>query len=118
MADFSTVRELEKRSFRVFEYGGGALLGGLLLTFLGVPMLGVPLLTLSALAIIAAIVWVTMLGKESSRTMFCPHCSSKNDVFLSRRDFNCDICGRPIVVSESGEALMAEAIDTEARYDR
>ena len=118
MVEFSTVRELEKRSFHVFEYGAGAFLGGLLLTLLGVPMIGVPLLTLAALAIIAAIVWVTMIGKESSRPLFCPHCSSKNDVFLSRRDFNCDICGRAVVVSENGEALMAEAIDTEARYDR
>jgi len=117
MAEFSTVRELEKRSFSVFQYGGGAFLAGLVLTFV-LPQIGVPVMALAALAIIGGIVWVTMIGKESHRPLFCPYCSSKNDVFLSRRDFDCDICGRPIVVSESGEPLMANAIDTEARYDR
>ncbi len=116
--EFSTVRELEKKSYRVFAYGGGALLAGVVLTFIGLVIVGVPLLVLSALALLGGIAWVSMLGKEESRAMFCPYCSSKNDVYASRKNFDCDICSRPVVVSESGEPMVAEAIDTEARYDR
>lgn len=117
MKEFATVRELEKKSVRLFEYVGGALLGGFVLMFIA-PVIGIPLMIISALGIVAGIVWISMLGKESSRAMFCPYCSSKNDVFQSRRNFDCDICGRPVIVSESGEPLMAQNIDTEARYDR
>ena len=116
--EFSTVRELEKKSFRVFAYGGGALLVGVVLTVTGLMIVGVPVLILSALTVLGGIAWVSMLAREESRAMFCPYCSSKNDVYASRKNFDCDICSRPVVVSESGEPVMAEAIDTEARYDR
>lgn len=116
--EFDTVRDLEKKSFRVFAYSGGALLAGFVLMVMALPIVGIPLMALSAVAILLAIGWVYMLGKEQSRPLFCPYCSSKNDVYISRRQFVCDICGRPVVVSDSGEALVAEAIDTEARYDR
>ncbi len=116
--EFSTVRELEKKSFRVFAYSGGGLFVGVALTVIGLIVIGVPVLVLSALAVLGGIAWVSMLAKEESRAMFCPYCSSKNDVYVSRKTFDCDICSRPVVVSESGEPVMAEAIDTEARYDR
>ena len=116
--EFSTVRELEKKSFRVFAYGGGALLAGVVLTVTGLMIIGVPVLILSAVTVLGGIAWVSMLAKEESRAMFCPYCSSRNDVYISRKNFDCDICGRPVIVSESGEPVMAEAIDTEARYDR
>ncbi|OFX14581.1 MAG: hypothetical protein A2Z18_11345 [Armatimonadetes bacterium RBG_16_58_9] len=116
--EFATVRELEKKSFRVFAYGGGALLLGLVFTVTGLVIIGVPVLVVSALVLLGGIAWVSMLAKEDSKPMFCPYCSSKNDVYLSRKSFDCDICSRPVVVSETGEPLMAEAIDTEARYDR
>ena len=116
--EFSTVRELEKKSFRVFAYGGAGLIAGLVLTLTGLMFIGVPILVLSALVLLGGMGWVSMLGKEESRAMFCPYCSSKNDVYLSRKSFDCDICGRPVIVSESGEPVVAEAIDIEARYDR
>ena len=40
--------------------------------------------------------------------MFCPYCASKNDVYLSRRSFDCDICRRPVLVTEFGEPVVAD----------
>ena len=116
--EFATVRQLEKKSFRVFAYGGGALVVGLVLTLTGLAVIGAPLLVLSSVILLAGIAWVSMLAREASRALFCPYCSSSNDVYCSRRSFDCDICGRPVTVSEDGEPLVAEAIDIEARYDR
>lgn len=108
--EFSTVRELEKKSFKVFAYGGGGFLAGIVLSVLALPFIGIPLIVLSAVAILGAIVWVSMLGKEPSRPVFCPYCSTRNDVYESRKQFDCDICGRPIIISESGEALRADEL--------
>ena len=116
--EFATVRQLEKKSFCVFGYGGGALLVGLVLMFTGLPFIGLPLMLISAAVLLLGIAWVSVLGRESHRSLFCPYCSSRNDVYHSRRSFNCDICDRPVIVSEDGEPQMSEAIDTEARYDR
>ena len=116
--EFATVRQLEKKSFCIFAYGGGAFLVGLVLMFTGLPFIGVPLMVLAAAVLLAGIAWVSVLGREPSRSLFCPYCSSRNDVYSSRRSFDCDICDRPVIISEDGEPLMAEGIDTEARYDR
>ncbi len=114
--EFSTVRELEKKTYRVFGYGGAAFVAGLVLTIAGVALLGAPIMLISAVFVIGAIIWVSVLGKEPARTLFCPYCASQNDVYQSRRSFNCDICNRPILVSETGEAVAADPIDVEARY--
>lgn len=116
--EFATVRELEKKSFRVFGYSGGALAVGLALTLVGMAIIGIPVMVLGAVVMLGAMAWVSILAKEPSRPVFCPYCTSKNDLYLSRRAFDCDICCRPIVMSETGEPMMAEEIDTEARYDR
>ena len=108
--EFSTVRELEKKSSKAFIYGGGGFLAGVLMVFIFLPI-GILLMALSATVVLAAICYVSMLGKETSRPLFCPYCSSKNDVYASSREFDCDICSRPIVVDENGEAAMAQQID-------
>jgi hypothetical protein len=115
--EFATVRELEKKSSQIFIYGGGAFLAGIVLIF-AVPPLGILLTTLSAAAVLAGIFYVMMLGREGSRAMFCPHCASKNDVYVSRKEFDCDMCRRPIKVGENGEPIMAQPIDLTARHNQ
>ncbi len=110
MASFSTVRELEKKTSKAFMYGGGGLFAGLVLVFVVMP-LGIVLMALSAIVLLGAICYVSMMGKEKSRPLFCPYCSSKNDVFQSVREFDCDICKRPVKIDEFGQPLMAQEID-------
>lgn len=112
--EFSTVRELEKKTFRIFRYGGIALVAGLLLSLV-VPIVGWAVMGLAIIGVVAAMAYVSMLGKEPSRSVFCPYCACENEVYKSRRSFNCDICRRPIAVSETGEVLVTEA-DSTARY--
>lgn len=114
--EFSTVRELEKKSSQIFIYGGGAFLLGVVLIFIAGP-LGIFVTAASALVVLGGIVYVSMLGKEKSRPLFCPYCSTRNDVYVSRRELDCDICRRPIIVNENGEAVMAQEIDLTARHN-
>ena len=115
--EFATVRELEKKSSQVFIYGGGAFLVGIVLIFVAAPI-GVIITALSAIGVLGAIVYVSVLGKERSKPLFCPYCASKNDVYVSRRQLNCDICCRPILVGENGEVVMAQPIDLTARHNQ
>lgn len=115
--EFSTVRELEKKSAQVFMYGGGAFFVGVVLIFI-VPPIGVILSILSALAVLAAMIGVSIIGKERTKQVFCPYCSSTNDVYLSRSEFDCDICRRPIQFDGNGEAVMAQPIDVAALHDK
>lgn len=115
--EFATVRELEKKTSQIFIYGGGGFLLGIVLIFLAGPI-GIILTALSAIAVLGGIIYVSMLGKEKSRPLFCPYCSSKNDVYVSRRELDCDICSRPIVVDENGEAVMAQEIDLTPRHNQ
>ena len=108
---FDTVRDLEKKTFRVFAYGGAALAVGFVFLLFGMLMIGIPLVLISGSLIIAAIAWVSILGKERTRSIFCPHCSSTNDVYASRRGFSCGICGRDVTVNELGEP--AAVLDSE-----
>ncbi len=114
--EFSTVRELEKKTFRIFGYGGSVFAIGLVLTVLGLAIIGAPMMVISAAVMTAAMIYISMLGKEPARQLFCPYCASQNEVYQSRRAFNCDICKRPVIVTETGEPVMAEPIDTTARY--
>ena len=115
--EFATVRELEKKTFRIFGYGGSVFGAGLILTLVGVAIVGAPVMIVSGSVVIGAMVYVSMLGKEPSRPLFCPYCASQNDVYVSRRSFDCDICRRPILVSDDGEPMAAEPVDTVARYN-
>lgn len=115
--EFNTVRELERKSAQVFMYGGGAFLVGLVLIFF-IPPIGIFLAILSALAVLAAIVGVSILGKEKTRQIFCPYCSSKNDVYVSRTNLDCDICRRPVLIDQNGEAVMAQALDLTPQHNK
>lgn|GEM_PF-1076614 len=115
--EFSTVRELEKKSAQVFSYGGGAFFVGLVLIFIA-PPIGVFLVAISAPTVLAAMIGVSILGKERTRQVFCPYCSSKNEVYVSRTKLNCDICRRPILIDQNGEAVMAQPIDLTPQHNR
>jgi hypothetical protein len=115
--EFATVRELEKKSSQIFMYGGGAFSLGIVLIF-AIPPIGIFLTILSAAAVLAGIIYVMMLGRERSRALFCPYCASKNDVYVSRRELNCDMCNRPIKVGENGEPVMAQPIDLTPRHNQ
>lgn len=110
MASFSTVRELEKKTSKAFIYGGGGISVGLVLVFVVMPI-GIILMGLSAIALLGAMFYVSIMGKEKSRPLFCPYCSSKNDVYQSVREFNCDICKRPVKIDDLGQPVMAQEID-------
>ena len=114
--EFATVRELEKKTFRVFGYGGSTLGIGVLLSFVGLAIIGVPLMVVAAVGLMIAIGWVSVLGKEATARLACPYCASANEVYQSRRAFSCDICGRPVTVTENGEPIAAEPIDAVARF--
>ena len=114
--EFATVRELEKKTFRVFGYGGSAFGIGVLLSLIGLGIIGVPVMVLSGMALMIAIAWVSMLGKEGTSRLACPYCATPNEVYQSRRAFSCDICGRPVTVTENGEPIAAEPIDATARF--
>ncbi len=115
--EFATVRELEKKTSQIFIYGGGGLVAGIALIFI-FPPVGIFVTVLSAIAMLGGMIYVGMLGKEPSRPLFCPYCSTKNDVYMSRRQFACDICHRPVLVTENGEAVMAEEIDLTPRHNQ
>ena len=115
--EFATVRELEKKSSQIFMYGGSAFFIGIVLIF-AFPPVGIILTILSAAMVLGGIIYVMMLGRERSRALFCPYCASKNDVYVSRRELNCDMCRRPIKVGENGEPVMAQPIDLTPRHNQ
>lgn len=115
--EFSTVRELEKKSAQIFMYGGGAFFVGIVLIFVA-PPIGILLTILAALAVLAAMIGVSILGKEGTRKIFCPYCSSTNEVYMSRSGLDCDICSRPILIDANGEAVMAQPIDLTAQHNK
>jgi hypothetical protein len=115
--EFATVRELERKIAHIFKYGGIGFGVGVILIF-AFPPIGIPVTALFALAILGGIIYVSMLGKERSRPLFCPYCASKNDVYVSRREFNCDMCHRPVKIDENGQPVMAQPIDLTARHNQ
>ncbi len=115
--EFATVRELERKIAHIFKYGGIAFGVGVVLIF-AFPPIGIPLTALSALAVMCGIIYVSMIGKEKTRPLFCPYCASKNDVYASRREFACDLCHRPVKINENGEPVMAQPIDLTARHNQ
>jgi len=114
--DFDTVRDLERKGSRVFKMALVAGVIGLVLTITMQPalmVLGIPLLVVGAAVFFFAMIWMLRLQREATRHLFCPYCASKNDVFVSRKEFSCDICGRRIGVSPAAEPVPLEPIEEE-----
>jgi hypothetical protein len=112
--EFDTIRDLEHKGFRVFWIAGGTLAAGILLTLTAIGIfLGVPLIIVGALLFLGAMLWMSAHSKEPTRRIFCPYCSTFNEVFLSRTEFACDVCKRRIGFDEDSEpvALDFESID-------
>jgi len=112
--DYDTVRDLERKGFRVFGAALAAGVVGLVLTITMLPplmVLGIPLLILGASVFFFGMIWMSRLQKEPTRPLFCPYCASKNDVFMSRKEFSCDICGRRVGVSPAGQPVPIEPIE-------
>ena len=107
--DYSTVRELEHKCFRVFYFVGGMVaVGFVMILTSALGFIGIPLAGLGVLLFFATLIWMLKLQREPTRIAFCPYCSSKNEVFMSRRDFFCDVCQRRIGVLPSGEVIPLE----------
>lgn len=115
--DFATVRQLERRVAHIFKYGGMGFGVGVVLIF-AFPPIGIPMTALAALVVLGGIAYASMLGREKSRPLFCPYCASQNDVYVSRREFACDMCRRPVKINENGEPVMADPIDLTARHNQ
>jgi fatty acid desaturase len=107
--DYDTVRDLERKGFRAFWITGGILALGLVLTLTAIGMvIGIPLMLIGALGFLGAIVWLSVHSKEPTRRVYCPYCTTSNEVFRSRVEFACDICNRRIRIDANGEPLAIE----------
>lgn len=107
--DYSTVRELEHKCFRVFYFVGGMVVVGFVMMITQIlAFVGVPLMVLGILLFFITLVWMLKLTREPTREAFCPYCSTKNEVFVTRREFICDMCQRPIGVLPSGQIVPLE----------
>jgi hypothetical protein len=107
--EYSTVRELEHKCFRVFWFVGAMIALGFILMLSNVgAFIGIPLLVLGVLLFVATLVWVLMLQREPRRDAYCPYCGSKNEVFASRKEFLCDVCQGPVGVLPNGNVIPLE----------
>jgi hypothetical protein len=113
---FDTVRDLEKRNAKWFKTWGVVALAGIVFILIGLVSPAIMLLGLAALIVGAIMLFVGMLhvvnlSREPVRTIYCPYCASKNEVFVSKRELPCDICGRKIGITPHGEAVPLEPMD-------
>ena len=108
--EYATVRQLEMKGYGLFKWA--AIIGAVCLAMsLAVPVLiwiSGPGMGVAAIMFLLGMIWISVLGKEPSVHVFCPYCASKNDVFRSRREVHCDICGRLMGVSEAGVPIPIE----------
>lgn len=110
--EYDTLRDLERKSRRLFYVAGGAALLGIVMTAIGMlAFLGIPLLVLGGGFFFFSMLWMMKLQKEPVRTLYCPYCASKNEVFISRKELSCDICSRRIGISPHGEPIPLEISD-------
>lgn len=108
--EFSTVRELENKGYGLFKLAGiigcVSLVVTIVLTWL--VWLSIPGMVLAAVMFFIGMVWISWLGKEPSRVVFCPYCATKMDVFLSRTLIDCDVCDRPMKITSGGEPIALQ----------
>ena len=113
--EFATVRQLEMKGYGLFKWAGiiGAVSLGVSLFMPYLLPLSGPGMVVAAGMFLLGMVWISVLGKDPSRHVFCPYCASKNDVFVTRREANCDICGRLMRISEAGVPVAIEGEQVE-----
>jgi hypothetical protein len=112
---YSTIRELEHKNAGTFKKAGIIAIAGLLMIMFGsgtiISVIGIVALLGGVAIAFFGMVWMIKLQKEPTRHLFCPYCASKNDVFVSVKEFPCDICHRRIAVSPNGQPIPVEPID-------
>ena len=64
--EFATVRELEKKTSKIFIYGGAGVVAGIILIFM-FPPIGFLITALSLAAVLGGMIYVGMLAKEPSQ---------------------------------------------------
>jgi hypothetical protein len=116
-ADFTTIRQLEKKGYKLFAYAGGMFVVGLILTFTSIlAFIGVPLLAAGVGLFFISMLWMMKLGKRPVWDIFCPYCSGKNEVFKTVQRFDCDLCNRGIIVDAHGQAEPTEPVERVESY--
>jgi ribosomal protein S27E len=58
-----------------------------------------------------AMLYTVKMQREPTIQVYCPYCAVKNDVFRSRKEFACDICGRRIGFGASGEPIALDPVE-------
>ncbi|MEN6519894.1 MAG: hypothetical protein ABFD46_01920 [Armatimonadota bacterium] len=112
---YDTIRDLEGQHIGLFKKAGIIGLIGLVLAMFGsgtvLTIFGIGMIVIGAGIFFYGMIVMMRIQKEPTRTVYCPYCASKNDLFISRQEFACDICGRRIKISPSGEPIPIEPID-------
>ncbi len=117
--EYATVRELEHKCFRVFYFVAGMVGLGFLLWITSLfAIIGIPLMVLGMILFFVTLVWMLRLQREPTREVRCPYCASRNELFVSRKEFTCDMCHRPVGVLPSGELVkLLTPEEEEARFE-
>lgn len=113
--NYDTIRDLEAQYLGLFKKAGLLVLIGLLVAGFGMFSLfiiaGIATAAIGAVIFIYGMALMMKLQREPTRTVYCPYCSIKNDVFMTRQEFACDVCNRRIRISPAGEPIPIEPID-------
>lgn len=113
--NFDTIRDLEGQYLGLFRKAGIIGLIGLVLVIFGsgtvFTLFGFGLIVVGAGVFFYGMMLMMKIQREPTRTVYCPYCASKNDLFITRQEFACDICGRRIRMSSTGEPIPIEPID-------
>lgn len=105
------MRELEKKAYKLFFFAGGSFAIGLVLYITALlAFIGIPLMLFGLGLFFVSMLWLIRLSKKPAWDLFCPYCSSRNEVFKSHDRFDCDICERPVLVNEYGEPVPVEPV--------
>lgn len=107
--DFSTIRQLESKGYRLMRPLVVVFFLGIILCFTTLLMaFGVGLIVISGFTLAGLFFWLIQLQKRPRRAIRCPYCNNPNDVFWEVTEFDCDICDRPIVFDSKGIPVPAD----------
>lgn len=113
--NFDTIRDLERMNSKWFKTAGLIGIAGVILLMFGFGTI-VSVVGIAAILVAVVIFFITMLrvihlSREPHRTIYCPYCASKNEVFMSRTEIACDVCKRGIRIGVNGEPIPTEETD-------